>query len=48
MIYVLELSVILFLGFLCVDKLDELMGRGLYFLDIFIYDVIRDVILVGE
>ncbi|XP_053564541.1 guanylate cyclase soluble subunit alpha-2 [Bombina bombina] len=48
MIHVPESSSILFLGSPCVDKLDELMGRGLHLSDIPIHDATRDVILVGE
>uniref|UniRef100_A0A6I8N4X4 guanylate cyclase n=1 Tax=Ornithorhynchus anatinus TaxID=9258 RepID=A0A6I8N4X4_ORNAN len=48
MIHVPESSCILFLGSPCVDKLDELMGRGLHLSDIPIHDATRDVILVGE
>nr|XP_048285211.1 guanylate cyclase soluble subunit alpha-2 [Myodes glareolus] len=48
MIHVPESNAILFLGSPCVDKLDELMGRGLHLSDIPIHDATRDVILVGE
>ncbi|XP_028656233.1 guanylate cyclase soluble subunit alpha-2 [Erpetoichthys calabaricus] len=48
MIHVPESSSILFLGSPCVDKLEELMGRGLHLSDIPIHDMTRDVILVGE
>ncbi|XP_040113843.1 guanylate cyclase soluble subunit alpha-2 [Oryx dammah] len=48
MIHVSESNSILFLGSPCVDKLDELMGRGLHLSDIPIHDATRDVILVGE
>ncbi|OCT93213.1 guanylate cyclase soluble subunit alpha-2 [Xenopus laevis] len=48
MIHVPESSCILFLGSPRVDKLDELMGRGLHLSDIPIHDATRDVILVGE
>ncbi|KAL1764580.1 guanylate cyclase soluble subunit alpha-2, partial [Sigmodon hispidus] len=48
MIHVAESNAILFLGSPCVDKLDELMGRGLHLSDIPIHDATRDVILVGE
>lgn len=44
----LGINPILFLGSPCVDKLDELMGRGLHLSDIPIHDATRDVILVGE
>uniref|UniRef100_A0A4W3JDA1 guanylate cyclase n=1 Tax=Callorhinchus milii TaxID=7868 RepID=A0A4W3JDA1_CALMI len=48
MIHVPESNSILFLGSPCVDKLEELLGRGLYLSDIPIHDATRDVILVGE
>ncbi|XP_071590785.1 guanylate cyclase soluble subunit alpha-2 [Heliangelus exortis] len=48
MIHVPESNSVLFLGSPCVDKLDELMGRGLHLSDIPIHDATRDVILVGE
>uniref|UniRef100_A0A8C5PZZ0 guanylate cyclase n=1 Tax=Leptobrachium leishanense TaxID=445787 RepID=A0A8C5PZZ0_9ANUR len=48
MIHVFESNSILFLGSPRVDKLDELMGRGLHLSDIPIHDATRDVILVGE
>ncbi|XP_069496798.1 guanylate cyclase soluble subunit alpha-2 isoform X1 [Ambystoma mexicanum] len=48
MIHVSESNSMLFLGSPCVDKLDELMGRGLHLSDIPIHDATRDVILVGE
>ncbi|XP_029458302.1 guanylate cyclase soluble subunit alpha-2 isoform X2 [Rhinatrema bivittatum] len=48
MIHVPESNSILFFGSPCVDKLDELMGRGLHLSDIPIHDATRDVILVGE
>ncbi|XP_041114727.1 guanylate cyclase soluble subunit alpha-2 isoform X2 [Polyodon spathula] len=48
MIHVLESNTVLFLGSPCVDKLEELMGRGLHLSDIPIHDATRDVILVGE
>ncbi|KAM4796062.1 guanylate cyclase soluble subunit alpha-2 [Rhinophrynus dorsalis] len=48
MIHVPESNSILFLGSPRVDKLDELMGRGLHLSDIPIHDATRDVILVGE
>uniref|UniRef100_A0A7N4PGI8 guanylate cyclase n=1 Tax=Sarcophilus harrisii TaxID=9305 RepID=A0A7N4PGI8_SARHA len=48
MIHIPESNSILFLGSPCVDKLDELMGRGLHLSDIPIHDATRDVILVGE
>ncbi|XP_056136577.1 guanylate cyclase soluble subunit alpha-1 [Lampris incognitus] len=48
MIYVSESNTILFLGSPCVDKLEELTGRGLYLSDIPIHNALRDVVLVGE
>uniref|UniRef100_A0A1A8BQG3 Guanylate cyclase soluble subunit alpha-1 n=1 Tax=Nothobranchius kadleci TaxID=1051664 RepID=A0A1A8BQG3_NOTKA len=48
MIYVSESNAILFLGSPCVDKLEELMGCGLYLSDIPIHNALRDVVLVGE
>ncbi|CAL1601312.1 unnamed protein product [Knipowitschia caucasica] len=48
MIYVSESNVILFLGSPCVDKLEDLTGRGLYLSDIPIHNALRDVVLVGE
>ncbi|XP_078401642.1 guanylate cyclase soluble subunit alpha-2 isoform X1 [Cetorhinus maximus] len=48
MIHVPESNSVLFLGSPCVDKLEELMGRGLHLSDIPIHDATRDVILVGE
>nr|XP_006009099.1 PREDICTED: guanylate cyclase soluble subunit alpha-3 [Latimeria chalumnae] len=48
MIYVSESNAILFMGSPCVDKLEELTGRGLYLSDIPIHNALRDVVLVGE
>ena len=48
MIHVPESRSLMFLGSPRVDKLEELMGRGLYLSDIPIHDATRDVILVGE
>ncbi|XP_069571486.1 guanylate cyclase soluble subunit alpha-1 [Brachyistius frenatus] len=48
MIYVSDSNAILFLGSPCVDKLEELTGRGLYLSDIPIHNALRDVVLVGE
>ncbi|KAG9347140.1 hypothetical protein JZ751_006067 [Albula glossodonta] len=48
MIFMSESNHILFLGSPCVDKLDELTGRGLYLSDIPIHNALRDVVLVGE
>ncbi|KAL0203750.1 hypothetical protein M9458_001768, partial [Cirrhinus mrigala] len=42
------MSALLFLGSPCVDKLEELTGRGLYLSDIPIHNALRDVVLVGE
>ncbi|KAK6325041.1 hypothetical protein J4Q44_G00043830 [Coregonus suidteri] len=43
MIYISESNAILFLGSPCVDKLEELTGRGLYLSDIPIHNALRDV-----
>ncbi|XP_061101336.1 guanylate cyclase soluble subunit alpha-1 isoform X1 [Conger conger] len=48
MIFISESNSILFLGSPCVDKLEELTGRGLYLSDIPIHNALRDVVLVGE
>ncbi|XP_061781841.1 guanylate cyclase soluble subunit alpha-2 [Nerophis lumbriciformis] len=48
MIHLPESSSLMFLGSPRVDKLEELMGRGLHLSDIPIHDAARDVILVGE
>lgn len=48
MIFMSEMNAILFLGSPCVDKLEELTGRGLYLSDIPIHNALRDVVLVGE
>lgn len=48
MIHLPESSSLIFLGSPRVDKLEELMGRGLHLSDIPIHDATRDVILVGE
>uniref|UniRef100_A0A3Q4H6W7 guanylate cyclase n=1 Tax=Neolamprologus brichardi TaxID=32507 RepID=A0A3Q4H6W7_NEOBR len=48
MIHVPESCSVMFLGSPRVDKLEELMGRGLHLSDIPIQDATRDVILVGE
>ncbi|TRY89543.1 hypothetical protein DNTS_014677, partial [Danionella cerebrum] len=42
------MGALLFLGSPCVDKLEELTGRGLYLSDIPIHNALRDVVLVGE
>ncbi|CAL1528281.1 unnamed protein product [Lymnaea stagnalis] len=48
MIFLQETDSILFLGSPSVEKLDELIGKGIYISDIPIHDATRDVILVGE
>ncbi|NP_001191549.1 soluble guanylate cyclase subunit [Aplysia californica] len=48
MLFLQETDSILFLGSPSVEKLDELLGKGLYISDIPIHDATRDVILVGE
>lgn len=48
MIYLQDPDAIIFLGSPCVERLDELMGKGIYISDIPIHDATRDVILVGE
>ncbi|KAJ8281139.1 hypothetical protein GJAV_G00064000 [Gymnothorax javanicus] len=48
MIFISESNSVLFLGSPCVDKLEELTGRGLYLSDIPIHNALRDVVLVGE
>ncbi|MBN3295446.1 GCYA1 cyclase, partial [Amia calva] len=48
MIFVSEADALLFLGSPCVDRLEELTGRGLYLSDIPIHNALRDVVLVGE
>ncbi|XP_023655116.1 guanylate cyclase soluble subunit alpha-1 [Paramormyrops kingsleyae] len=48
MIFISESNSILFLGSPCVDKLEQLTGRGLYLSDIPIHNALRDVVLVGE
>ncbi|KAK1786099.1 hypothetical protein P4O66_017826 [Electrophorus voltai] len=48
MIHLPESNSIMFLGSPRVDRLEELMGRGLHLSDIPIHDATRDVILVGE
>ncbi|KAL5013034.1 hypothetical protein ScPMuIL_011585 [Solemya velum] len=47
-IYLAESDSILFLGSPSVEKLDQLMVKGLYISDLPIHDATRDVILVGE
>lgn len=48
MIYLQETDNILFLGSPSIEKLDELIARGLYISDLPIHDATRDLILVGE
>uniref|UniRef100_A0A671MPD9 guanylate cyclase n=1 Tax=Sinocyclocheilus anshuiensis TaxID=1608454 RepID=A0A671MPD9_9TELE len=48
MLHLPESHSIIFLGSPRVDRLEELMGRGLHLSDIPIHDATRDVILVGE
>ena len=48
MIHLPESDKILFLGSPSVEKLDELISKGLYISDLPIHDATRDVILVGE
>uniref|UniRef100_A0A673GG66 guanylate cyclase n=1 Tax=Sinocyclocheilus rhinocerous TaxID=307959 RepID=A0A673GG66_9TELE len=48
MLHLPESHSIMFLGSPRVDRLEELMGRGLHLSDIPIHDATRDVILVGE
>ncbi|XP_016317783.1 guanylate cyclase soluble subunit alpha-2-like [Sinocyclocheilus anshuiensis] len=48
MLHLPESNSIMFLGSPRVDRLEELMGRGLHLSDIPIHDATRDVILVGE
>ncbi|TRY81526.1 hypothetical protein DNTS_005814 [Danionella cerebrum] len=48
MLHLPESNSIMFLGSPRVDRLEELMGRGLHLSDIPIHDATRDVILVNE
>ena len=48
MIHLPEVDGILFLGSPSVEKLDQLIAKGLYLSDLPIHDATRDVILVGE
>ncbi|XP_026876252.2 guanylate cyclase soluble subunit alpha-1 [Electrophorus electricus] len=48
MVFMSEMNAVLFLGSPCVDRLEELTGRGLYLSDIPIHNALRDVVLVGE
>lgn len=47
MLHLPESNSIMFLGSPRVDRLEELMGRGLHLSDIPMHDATRDVILVG-
>ncbi|KAK6172883.1 hypothetical protein SNE40_016454 [Patella caerulea] len=48
MLHLQETNALLYLGSPSVEKLDELIGKGIYISDIPIHDATRDVILVGE
>ncbi|CAH1777166.1 unnamed protein product [Owenia fusiformis] len=48
MVHASESNAMLFLGSPSVEKLDELIGKGIYLSDIPIHDATRDLILVGE
>ena len=48
MVHLPESSSILFLGSPTVEKLEELIGNGIYLSDIPIHDATRDVLLIGE
>ena len=48
MIFLQESDTMMFLGSPSVEKLDEMIGKGIYISDIPIHDATRDVILVGE
>ncbi|XP_078602351.1 guanylate cyclase soluble subunit alpha-2-like isoform X1 [Branchiostoma floridae x Branchiostoma japonicum] len=48
MMYLKETDCILFLGSPRVNKLEEMMGRGIYISDVPIHDATRDLVLVGE
>ena len=43
-----ESNSLLFVGSPSIEKLDELIAKGLYISDVPIHDATRDVILVGE
>ncbi|XP_066286546.1 guanylate cyclase soluble subunit alpha-1-like [Branchiostoma lanceolatum] len=48
MLYLKETDCMLFLGSPRVNKLEEMMGRGIYISDVPIHDATRDLVLVGE
>ncbi|XP_070183385.1 guanylate cyclase soluble subunit alpha-2-like [Littorina saxatilis] len=48
MMFIQESDAMMFLGSPSVEKLEELIGKGIYISDIPIHDATRDVILVGE
>ena len=48
MMFLQESDSMMFLGSPSVEKLEELIGKGIYISDIPIHDATRDVILVGE
>ncbi|XP_078684230.1 guanylate cyclase soluble subunit alpha-2-like [Branchiostoma floridae x Branchiostoma belcheri] len=48
MLYLKETDCVLFLGSPRVNKLEEMMGRGIYISDVPIHDATRDLVLVGE
>ena len=48
MVYLEESNSILFLGSPVLEKLEQLVGKGIFISDIPIHDATRDVILVGE
>lgn len=48
MIYLFEVDSIFFLCLLSVMNLDDLIRRGLYLSDIFLYDVMCDFVFLGE
>ena len=48
MVHLPESSSILFMGSPTVEKLDQLIGNGIYLSDIPIHDATRDVVLIGE
>lgn len=48
LIFLPESDSLMFLGSPSIEKLDELISKGLYISDVPIHDATRDVILVGE
>lgn len=48
LIFLAESDSLMFLGSPSIEKLDELISKGLYISDVPIHDATRDVILVGE